>query len=227
MQQIPINAVPSQDLSIQLDGEYWRIKLSLSMEFVCASISRDGTPLISGLRCFVNQPLLPYPYMHEPRFGNFLFDSDVDWNNFGGSCSLYYLNYAEFNQYKELVNQGYADAAIKMLNNRAEEFAENASKINYPTVLVLADIITQPDSVSASAGSDATFIIEAENWVSISWEFASQPGSAWTPIQTLTGGAAETLHIAGVNIHQQGLYRAVVFGDNNTVTSDTVELKVE
>lgn len=227
MQQIPLNAVPSQDLSIQLDGEYWRIKLSLSMEFVCATISRDGDTLISGIRCFVNQPLLPYPYMYEPRFGNFLFDTDVDWENFGGSCSLYYLNASEMAEYNALIKQGYADSAIKMMNNRAAKFAAEAAKIPSDNNVVLTEIISQPVDTQVQVGDTATFTCDANKWVSAAWEYSPRSDySAWKIIQEVTGGSALTLDIPNVDIHKTGFYRAVVFGDNNTVTSDIVELRL-
>lgn len=227
MQQVPLNAVPSQNLSIQLDGEYWFLEFFLSMEFVCVSISRDGEPLISGMRCFVNQPLLPYSYMYEPKFGNFLFDNEVDWQDFNGSCSLYYLNASEFAEYKQLVKQGYEQSAIKMIKSRADKFVAEASKIDNTLNLTQATITQQPIDITVQEGSDIQFECTADDWVSIAWEYSPQKDNvSWRAIQEITGGLAEKLSIKGVTKYNNGFYRAVVFGDNNTVTSDIVELKV-
>lgn len=227
MQQVPLNAVPSQNLNIQLDGEYWFLEFFLSMEFVCVSISRDGESLISGQRCFVNQPLLPYSYMYEPKFGNFLFDSEVDWQNFNGLCSLYYLDAEEYKEYKDLIRQGYEQSAIKMLKSRANKFVLEASKIDNSLDLTQATITQQPVDITSPKGIDAQFIISATDWVSVSWEYSPQRNNvSWRVMQESSGTDAEKFIIPDIKDSNSGFYRAVVFGDNNTVTSDIVELKV-
>ncbi len=95
MQQIPLTAIPSQSLSFNIGGAYWQISLYPAVTHMCADFSRDGSPLISGVRCFGGIPLLPYEYLYLPNFGNFVFDSDPDWQNFSGTCNLYYLDIAE------------------------------------------------------------------------------------------------------------------------------------
>jgi len=70
---------------------------------MCADITNNGEPVASGVRCFAGQPLMQYPYMYEPNFGNFVFDSDADWTNFGGDCNLYYLEQAELQEFQELM----------------------------------------------------------------------------------------------------------------------------
>jgi hypothetical protein len=106
MQQVPLVSVPNQSIAFNVDGAYWQIRLFQSINFMCADISVNNTPVITGVRCFAGGPLLPYSYMYEPNFGNFVFDSDADWTNFGDSCNLYYLSYDEFAQYKALVDAG-------------------------------------------------------------------------------------------------------------------------
>lgn len=71
---------------------------------MCADVTRNGQPIISGVRCFVGQPLMPYPYMYEPNFGNFVFDANPDYTNFGVSCNLFYMSSSEFAQFKELMS---------------------------------------------------------------------------------------------------------------------------
>ena len=96
MQLVPLTAGPNQALSFNQDGAFWQLRIYQAIDSICADVSRDGNVLINGVRCFVGQGILPYGYMYPPNFGNFVFDAVPDWNNFGGSCNLYYLNAAEF-----------------------------------------------------------------------------------------------------------------------------------
>lgn len=227
MQQIPLNAVPNQDLDIQLDGAYWRIKLYLSMGFVCADVSRDGESLITGVRCFLNQPLLPYSYLYEPLFGNFLFDNDVDWENFNGSCSLYYLDAEEYREYKELTVKGYAQSAIKTLKSRAAKFAAEAASVSWLPSPIVTTIVSQPQDHATFVGDNISFLCGAQNWVSVDWEYSPvKSGAAWRVVQSIVGGAAGILKIDPIEVYHAGFYRAVVYGSDMTVTSNEVELRV-
>ena len=75
---------------------------------MCADITRNGVSIASGVRCFGGIPLLQYSYMYLPNFGNFVFDSDADFTNFGVSCNLYYLEQNELQQFNELIANGAA-----------------------------------------------------------------------------------------------------------------------
>ena len=106
MYTVPITAVPNQQVVFNVDGAFWQLNIHQSINFMCADIVRDGEPVVTGVRCFGGAPLMPYPYMYEPSFGNFVFDSDADWEVFGSSCNLYYLTSDEFAQYMESLNTG-------------------------------------------------------------------------------------------------------------------------
>ena len=106
MNQIPLTALPNQTISFNVDGAYWQLHIYQAVNFVCADVMRDGVAITSGVRCFVGVPLLQYPSMYLPNFGNFIFDADVDWTNFGMSCNLYYLTQAELQQFEELMISG-------------------------------------------------------------------------------------------------------------------------
>ncbi len=103
MYQVPLSQVPNQSSSFNADGAYWTIRIYQSVEFMCADITRNGTDIILGVRCFGGIPLMPYGYMYTPNFGNFVFDSDADWTNFTGSCNLYYASQDEIVQLQELI----------------------------------------------------------------------------------------------------------------------------
>jgi hypothetical protein len=102
MYQIPITSVPNQSLSFNVDGAYWQLHIYQSIDNMCADVTLAGANVISGHRCLAGVPLMPYPYMHEPNYGNFVFDNIVDWTDFGIGCNLYYLDAAEWTEFKQL-----------------------------------------------------------------------------------------------------------------------------
>lgn len=102
MYEIPLNSVPNQSISFNVDGAYWQLHIYQSLQHMCADISINGVDVVSGIRCFAGIALMQYDYMYLPNYGNFIFDSDPDWTNFGTSCKLYYLQQSEFIQFKSL-----------------------------------------------------------------------------------------------------------------------------
>lgn len=103
MDLIPLSAVPNQSVAFNVDGAYWQVRLFQAVDQVYADITRNGDVLITGTRCFGGVGVLPYEDLYAPDFGNFIFDNDVDWTQFGVSCRLYYLDAAELKQYNQLV----------------------------------------------------------------------------------------------------------------------------
>lgn len=103
---IPLAAVPNQSISFTVDGAFWSIHVFQSILHMCADITCNGSPVVTAVRCFGGTPLMQYPYMYEPNFGNFIFDSDGDWTEFGASCNLYYLESSEFEQFQAIAQEG-------------------------------------------------------------------------------------------------------------------------
>jgi hypothetical protein len=106
MYQIPLASVPNQTISFNVDGAYWQVHIYQSLVHMCADIINNGVPVINGVRCFAGVPLMPYPYMYDPNFGNFIFDSDADWTNFGTDCNLYYATSSEFEVFQSALLSG-------------------------------------------------------------------------------------------------------------------------
>jgi len=106
MYQIPLAGVANQSISFNVDGAYWQLHVYQSISHMCIDIAQNGVAIASGVRCFVGIPLMQYPYMYLPNFGNFVFDSNPDWTNFGTSCNLYYLEQAELNEFTEAIMSG-------------------------------------------------------------------------------------------------------------------------
>lgn len=73
---------------------------------MCADVSINGVAIISGVRCYPGVALLPYSYQTTPDFGNLIFDSEVDWNGFGTTCNLFFLEQDEVKQFQLLVLLG-------------------------------------------------------------------------------------------------------------------------
>lgn len=107
---IPLSQVANQQISFNADGVLWTVKVYQAITHMCADISRSviasdpaGTvgpvPIVNGIRCFGGIPLLQYSYQYAPNFGNFVFDTDADWTNFGATCNLYYLDQAELQEF--------------------------------------------------------------------------------------------------------------------------------
>lgn len=103
MELIPLAAVPNQSVAFNADGAYWQVRLFQAVNKMHADITRNGTVLITGTPCFGGIGVLPYEYLYLPTFGNFVFDSDVDWTAFGTSCRLYYLTAIELAEYNALI----------------------------------------------------------------------------------------------------------------------------
>ncbi len=103
---VPLNVLPNQTVSFNIDGAYWQVHVYQAKTSVCADIVRDGVNIALGVRCYVGELLMQYEYMYAPNFGNFVFDSNVDWSDFGVSCNLYYLQKEELSKFLEMVKAG-------------------------------------------------------------------------------------------------------------------------
>ena len=103
MQKIPLISVPNQRLEFNADGAYWQIHIYTALTVMVADVSRNGVNIINGQRCFAGIKLLPYAYMTAPNFGNFIFNGEPDWEQFGVSVDLYHLSAAEMQEYESML----------------------------------------------------------------------------------------------------------------------------
>lgn len=97
---IPLSQFANQAVSFNADAVLWTIHVYQAGKFVCADIAINGEQVFTGVRCFGGTKLLQYRYMTAPNLGNFVFDEDADWTNFGGSCNLYYLSQEELAEFE-------------------------------------------------------------------------------------------------------------------------------
>lgn len=103
MDLIPLAAVPNQSVAFNVDGAYWQIHIFQAVDKMYADVTRNGSVLITGTGCFGGIGILPYNYLVSPNFGNFIFDVDADWEQFGSACKLYYLTKPEIEQFNSLL----------------------------------------------------------------------------------------------------------------------------
>ena len=91
--QIPIDAIPNQKLSVNLDGFRFDISLISSTTSTLVTIARNDVTLIKNVRALGGSFLLPYNYL-EGESGNFLFIVKDDvipyYINFGITQILVY-----------------------------------------------------------------------------------------------------------------------------------------
>lgn len=108
MIEIPLQAIPNQTLSIQLDGDQYDIKITATTatttdhQTVADSVNmivdivRNNVAIVSGFRAMASYPLIPYSYLEA---GNFVFvtsnDEYPDYREFGVTQSLIYATEAE------------------------------------------------------------------------------------------------------------------------------------
>ena len=94
-QNIPIENIPNQSLSIQLDEVRYGIRFRDIGGMMSADISIDDQLIIEGLRVVGGYPLIPYKYL-EGEGVNFIFLTElgdrVYWDQFGVSESLLYFS---------------------------------------------------------------------------------------------------------------------------------------
>lgn len=222
MKRIPLAKVPRQELSVNLDGAYWRITLYLSLRHVCADIEKNGVMLIRGVRCFVGIPLLPYKHLRSPNFGNFYFDSDVDWQKFNDECVLYYLDESEVNTLETTVSVNNWNTVFQRIKAEADAFgrlAEENGKVQYQGVV----ITSQPQSVEAIIGAPATISLAATGAVAYQWEWSLQEsGTIW---ETMDKMKTPILHFSETNERSFGYYRCIVVGLDSISVSKTAWLK--
>ncbi|MDR0736815.1 MAG: hypothetical protein LBF51_08335 [Zoogloeaceae bacterium] len=99
MNEIPLEAIPNQKLSVLLDEAWHDITLKTLKNGACVvSIARDGQAVIEGARACPNRALIPYRHA-EGDAGNFAFLTEggdyPQYDQFGTSQRLIYASAEE------------------------------------------------------------------------------------------------------------------------------------
>jgi len=97
-QNIPLEAIPNQSLSIQLNEIRYDIRLHDINGMMSIDISINDELIVEGFRVVGGFPLIPYKYL-EGDGGNFIFLTElgdiVYWDQFGITQSLLYFSAEE------------------------------------------------------------------------------------------------------------------------------------
>jgi hypothetical protein len=104
MINIPLQAIPGQSLSIQLDGNNYDIRLhscnntpqTPGTAIMTVSIARNGISIVDNVRPVAGFPIIGYPYLEN---GNFVIisnnDDYPDYTQFGITQFLIFASQAE------------------------------------------------------------------------------------------------------------------------------------
>lgn len=100
-QQIPIQAIPNQTLSANLNSNIFDITIKTTNGITAVSVSINGVDTIDGIRAVAGQLIIPYQYLEA---GNLMFlTSNFDlpiYTQFNISQILVYFTDAELAAYR-------------------------------------------------------------------------------------------------------------------------------
>jgi hypothetical protein len=96
MQQVPLQQLPNQSLSVLLDGNQWNVLLKTARGTTVASLTLNGTGVLDGARCVAGSFVIPSDYEEA---GNFFFvtqNGDLPvYTEFNVTQSLVYVSASE------------------------------------------------------------------------------------------------------------------------------------
>ncbi|CDL85464.1 phage baseplate plug family protein [Xenorhabdus szentirmaii] len=92
MREIPLRAIPNQQLAVTLDGVNWVITLKAARSMMISDIQRDRDTIVQGNRLVANASLIPYAYLSPA--GNFALLTENHelpwWEKFESTQTLIY-----------------------------------------------------------------------------------------------------------------------------------------
>lgn len=98
MQIIPLQSIPNQSFSVQLDNINFDLRLHDCGNIMAVDIIVNNVPLLSGIRAVNGFPIIPTRYLEAP-VGNFMFANALDnddeypyWDRFGTDQILVYAS---------------------------------------------------------------------------------------------------------------------------------------
>lgn len=96
MNEINLQAIPNQKLSVNVDNILYEITIKETNGVMSATVVRNGETLLSNNRLVGGTPLIPYKYMQD---GNFIITTNNDeipfYDQFGLTQFLIYASAEE------------------------------------------------------------------------------------------------------------------------------------
>lgn len=106
MISIPLESIPNQSFSIQLDNAVYDFRIKFVINFMVVDLARDNVQILTGIRLLAGEPVIPFRYL-EGSQGNFaLLTANGDYPNytqFGITQFLVYLSQAELEAVRERI----------------------------------------------------------------------------------------------------------------------------
>lgn len=103
MQNVPIQALPSQSFSVPLDNNQWDITIRTANGVIAVTLVLNGVTVIENMRAVGGMRIIPDQYQEN---GNFVFVTQnfqvPDYTQFGISQKLIYLSAAELEVIRQL-----------------------------------------------------------------------------------------------------------------------------
>lgn len=96
---IPLQAIPNQTFTIQLDNSLYVITIKFVINIMTVTIIRDNVLIISNVRAIPEQKIIPYRYLEA---GNFIITTENNeypiYSQFGLTQYLVYLTQSELEE---------------------------------------------------------------------------------------------------------------------------------
>ena len=96
MLNIPLQTIPNQSFSLQLDGNTYDLRIHDEGNIMAVSVNINNVEIVTGFRAVPGALVLPYEYLEN---GNFLIttmdDEYPDWRRFAIDQFLIYASEAE------------------------------------------------------------------------------------------------------------------------------------
>ena len=96
MNEIPLQAIPNQTLSIILDNDQYDIRIEATNNIMSFDIFRNNVAIVTGQRAVAGFPIIPYRYLEKGNFVLLTMNDDYpDYTLFGVSQYLIFTSQSE------------------------------------------------------------------------------------------------------------------------------------
>jgi hypothetical protein len=97
---VPLQAIPNQTFSIQIDDNIFSFVLKFIINFMIVDLSINNVPILTGLRLVPQYPVVPYKYLEN---GNFiLITANNDYPNYTQFGITQFLVYATQDELEDI-----------------------------------------------------------------------------------------------------------------------------
>lgn len=97
MIEIPLEAIPNQSFSIDLDGLRYDLTIkAIDDQAMTMTVVRDGVTIVENAHCQAGELVIRYPYLQQGDFMFYTGDEALPYyTDFGNTCGLVFFTAAE------------------------------------------------------------------------------------------------------------------------------------